>query len=454
MPLVNFSDTVIAPATCEGMGAISVLRISGKSAFAIASKFMHPAKAFQNIKPRQAYMLEIKDGKKFIDQAVVLFFKAPKSYTGEDMAEIFCHGSPYILRKVISLAISSGARQAEPGEFTLRAFVNGKMDLAQAEAINDLILSENEAAHEAAARQLKGHISSVIRNIRKELIDRLSEIEVRIDDPDEEIEKLEIKKFLRRLATVKEKMVKLAASFEKGRLIKNGIRVSIIGAANSGKSSLFNALLGYNRAIVTHTPGTTTDVIEEKIILGSLPFIFADTAGINSKTADIVEREGIMRAKRIFHKSDILIWVKDISTPFTEADNEIKGLIATLKNVRIIKVLNKSDLPQKFRSKDWDIVTSCKTGRGIEKIKKVLIEKQEEVFSTRSSAVITSMRHCQSLKNASSEIGHLIDEAKNGGLDIMAERLRGACAYLGEITGEITSEELLQNIFSKFCVGK
>lgn len=458
LDMLHLADTIIAPATCEGTGAISILRLSGPAAFETAFKFLEPKKAFPNVKPKLAYMLRITDEKgEFVDQAVVLFHRKPKSYTGEDMVEILCHGSPYILRKTLQLAAAGGARYASPGEFTLRAFLNGKMDLTQAEAVNDLILSENELSHKSAVRQLEGSVKNAVNAVKSGLVDLLSEIEARIDDSEEITGEMDFEETAAKLSDLNSRLFELAGSFEKGKFVKNGIRVSIVGPANAGKSSLLNSLLGYERAIVTPRAGTTTDVIEEKIELFSLPFVFSDTAGMNPKNPDIVEKEGIARTKERIKMADIIVRIKDASVPFGGPDAEIEKVIreTARPGTEIINALNKTDLPKKFSRKGWFEI-SCKTGKGLQTLKRVLAEKQKRVFGCQSSAVITSERHCQALRNAGDEISRLKSAAgrKNFTPEKMAENLKTAINHLSGITGEFTNEDLLANIFSRFCVGK
>ncbi|MCK5582780.1 MAG: tRNA uridine-5-carboxymethylaminomethyl(34) synthesis GTPase MnmE, partial [Elusimicrobiales bacterium] len=385
--------------------------------------------------------------------------KAPKSYTGDNTVEIFCHGSPFIIRTILALAIKNGAKEAAPGEFTMRAFMNGKMDLTQAEAVNDLIHSESSSSHSSAISHLRGEISVQIKNIKSGILNLLSAIEVRLDDSEEEIAEIDFNEFLRKTKKITLPLKTLADSFEKGRFIKNGFKTSIIGIPNSGKSSLLNALLGYNRAIVTKISGTTTDTIEEKINFSGISFIFTDTAGIKTNTKNPIEKEGILRAIDFIKTSDILIWVMDYSKKPCANEKEVARQIKKYlddKKTQLIKVFNKSDLKHARPPEKGVLSISCKTNSGIDKLKKLIVKRQETIFSGQSSAIVTSMRHYQALNNCLTEMKlfQKMIENKNFHLELAAEHLKSALNELSDILGETNSQELLSNIFSKFCVGK
>ncbi|MCK5356917.1 MAG: tRNA uridine-5-carboxymethylaminomethyl(34) synthesis GTPase MnmE, partial [Elusimicrobiales bacterium] len=390
-----------------GFGAISIIRLSGKNAFSIASKFLYPKNSFINPKTKQTHILKVMENGKLIDQVVSIFYKTPKSYTGDNTVEIFCHGSPFIIRKILTLAIKNGAKEAAPGEFTMRAFINGKMDLTQAEAVNDLILSENSASHGLAVSQLRGEISVQIKKIRSEILNLLSESEVRLDDNDEEMPKIDLRDFIQKTKKITTATQTLAESFEKGKFIKNGFKTSIIGVPNSGKSSLLNAILGYKRAIVTKISGTTTDSIEEKIDFSGISFIFTDMAGIKTDTKNPIEKEGISRAIDFIKTSDILILVMDYSKKPCKNDKEVETQIKKYlnkKKTRLIKVFNKSDLKHERPMEKGVLSISCKTNSGIDKLKKLIVKSQETIFSGQSSAIVTSMRHYQALNNSLAEM--------------------------------------------------
>lgn len=468
----DINQTIVAMSSAPGYGAIAIIRISGKNAFEISSKFLKPSFVFKNAKPNHTFVLNVIEGTNIIDKVIVVLYLGPKSYTGEDMVEIFCHGSPYIIRKILTLAIKNGARQAAPGEFTMRAFLNGKLDLIQAEAINDLILSENEAAHKAAINQLEGSVTKRIAGIKNEIINLLVEVEARLDDSDEEIPEIDSTKFQAQIKKIASDIKKLSDSFEHGKYIKQGIKVSIVGAPNSGKSSLLNALLGYKRAIVSDIAGTTRDTIEEKITISGFSVIFIDTAGINRHTCNPLEKEGMRRTIKAIKSCDVLLWVQDSSKPVDDSDEFISECIKknagspqhpllkspqtvgkTSTPTRIITVINKIDLkPKRPIPSGKNIVhTSCKTQEGIEKLKEMIVQIQENICISESSAVITSARHFQALTNALKE---LTAASKQVQIELIAEHLRASLKELAEIIGETTSEQILSNIFEKFCIGK
>ena len=460
MLIPDTTRTIVAPASAPGNGAIAVVRLSGPAAFSVAKAFLKPVKAFDNPKTRFAYMLKAHEDGGLLDQTVTLLYPSPKSYTGEHMVEIFCHGSPYIISRIVNLAIKHGAAEAQPGEFTFRAFINGKLDLAQAEAVNDLILSESAAAHRAAITQIEGGVSRHIRKLRLELIALLSELEVRLDDSYEELPALDISSFREKTSRLAREIKELADGFEKGRCFKHGIRVAIAGAPNSGKSSLLNSLLGYKRAIVAPSAGTTRDTIEEKLMISGFSVIFTDTAGINPGTSDPVEKEGVKRTLKALKTADMILWVQDMAQSAGAADRRVQKAVAVnaRRGTGVINVFNKSDLPPK-RSPEataGGIRLSCKTGCGIENLKKLLVKEQEKFFSDENSAVITSARHFQALLNSYKELEKLenIESGKNFPFELAAEHLKGALGELAAILGETTSEDILTNIFRHFCVGK
>jgi len=449
----------VAPASAPGT-ALTVVRLSGTEAFRIAAEFLKPSSIFKEPKPKFAYLLKAEENGRLLDKTVVVLYRAPASYTGEDMVEISCHGSPYIVAKLLSLAITGGAREARPGEFTLRAFMNGKLDLAQAEAVNDLIISESEASHRAAITQVEGAVSGRVRQLRGALVTMLSELEVRLDDSYSEFQELDIGAFTKRAAAAAGKIKTLADSFKEGRHLKHGIRVTIAGAPNSGKSSLLNRLLGDPRAIVSPKAGTTRDTIEAKLTLSGFTVIFTDTAGINLRTRDPIEREGMRRSLKAVKTADIIIWVRDLSKKPSPADRKIGETIRRWAppGNDLIKVFNKSDLsPARTREERAEgTAVSCKTGSGIEFLKRLLVREERKAFSAGSSSVITSARHYSALLGAHKELLQieLLKARPVFPFELAAEHLRGALAALADILGETTSEEILNNIFNNFCVGK
>ncbi len=458
MKLPDTGDTIAAQCTPSGNGALAVIRLSGPAAFRISSAFLSPAPV--KTVHRAASLLAIKDGTSLVDRAVVIFYRAPGSYTGEDTVEISCHGSPYIIRVILNLAVQNGARMAEPGEFTLRAFLNGKLDLAQAEAVGALIEAGSAGAHRAAIAQVEGGISARIRAIKSAIIDLLAEIEARLDDSYEEIQELGIKDFSARAAAARGLALALAAGFEAGRGIKEGVKVVIAGAPNSGKSSLLNALLGYDRAMVSRQAGTTRDTLEEKIELDGFSVIFTDTAGLNSAASSRLEHEGMRRAAKAIAGADAIILVKDASIDETRSDIRAEKETARLaaKGSKTIRVLNKADLPEKKSRLSGTpcLRVSAKTGAGLGRLRALLVAEQKKVFRDGAQAVVTSARHFAALTSAARELAELsaVIRKKQPPLEIAAEHLRGALDALSSILGETTPDEVLGSIFGNFCVGK
>jgi len=453
---------MVAPASAPGGGALAVIRISGPGAFRAAAAFLRPVSFCENPKERSVRLMRAEDGGELLDRPMAVFYRAPKSYTGENMAEVFCHGSPYIVSRMLKLAMDGGAREARPGEFTLRAFLNGKLDLAQAEAVNDLIISEGGSAHRAAITQLEGGISRGVRKARAGLIKLLGELEVRLDDPYGEIPALAARSFLSRAGNIAAGLKELADSFEKGRRLKHGIRVTIAGAPNSGKSSLLNRLAGRDRSIVSPCAGTTRDTVEEAAELAGLAVIFTDTAGINPGTKDAVEREGMRRSLAAMGSADIILWVRDGSLENSEADLLVERAIErrAAPGADLIKVFNKSDLRAARPRKELreGLSVSCRTGKGLTELKRLLAGEEKKMLSAESSCVVTSARHYSALTAANKELSRLADlgkgEPEGFPLELAAEHLRGALNSLAEIIGETTPEEVLAGIFRNFCVGK
>jgi tRNA modification GTPase len=473
MLIPDLTQTIVAPASAPGRGAIAVIRLSGPAAHKTAAAFLRPLSAFRKFRTGSTYLLKAEENGKLLDKTVAIFYRAPKSYTGDDMVEVFCHGSPYIVSRLLRLSIANGAREAAPGEFTLRAFMNGKLDLAQAEAVNDLITSESETSHRAAITQVEGEISRRISKLREQLANLLSELEVRLDDPYEELPLLDSGDFIRRIAAAAAKIKTLADSFGHGRYLKHGLRVTIAGAPNSGKSSLLNRVTGRDRAIVSNKAGTTRDTIEERIDLSGFTVIFTDTAGINPATADAVEREGMRRSLKALKTADIILWVRDISKKDSPADRRTACAIehGAAPGTELIKVFNKSDLPPARTPGETagGISISCRTGRGVDALKRLLVGEEKKMFSAEASSVITSARHYSALLNAHGQLERLLNLGSGDAinlktpakkevcafpLELAAEHVRGALNALAEILGETTSDEILGRIFEKFCVGK
>ncbi|OGS12442.1 MAG: tRNA uridine-5-carboxymethylaminomethyl(34) synthesis GTPase MnmE [Elusimicrobia bacterium RIFOXYA2_FULL_58_8] len=455
MHLPDTERTIVALATPPGAAALAIIRLSGPAAFSTAAKFMGPP--LTTPAHRLARLLDIRDGSRLIDRAVTVFFKAPASYTGQDTVEITCHGSPYITRTILNLAIRSGASLAAPGEFTLRAFINGKLDLAQAEAVGSLVAAGSEAAHRAALAQVQGEMSRKIRALKQAALHLLAGVEARLDDSHEEITPVKLSAFLRESGKLKKETLDLAAGFEAGRGIREGIRVVITGAPNSGKSSLLNSLLGYDRAIVSTSAGTTRDTLEAKLEIGGFTVIFTDTAGLNAAARHPLETEGIRRAITAISQADIILLLKDCSTPRTASDTLAQRRAGELAapGAALIKVITKTDLPAKTRAAGG-IKTSCRNGTGLDALRRALVARQKKAFRDGAQAPVIFARHFEALRAAAGELGKLqaLMKQRTPPLELAAEHLRGTLNALGTILGETAPEEILSDIFKNFCVGK
>lgn len=471
---VNNLDTIVALATPPGTGAIAVIRLSGPDAISLAQRLFVSIhnKKLSDQKSHTAHLGHIVENQKPIDEVLALLYKGPTSYTGEDVVEFSCHGSPYIQQKIITLALQNGCRAAKAGEFTLRAFVNGKMDLSQAEAVADLIASDSQAAHQVAMQQMRGGFSKEIQNLRQELLNFASLIELELDFSEEDVEFADRSAFeslLERLQTV---LKRLVDSFAIGNVIKHGIPVAIVGAPNVGKSTLLNALLNEERAIVSDIAGTTRDTVEDEISLGGLNFRFIDTAGIRS-TEDTVERIGIARTFEKIGQARVIIYLTEAAEFLVDAD-QIAQNLRSLKEEHpqkpLIIVANKidqiddkaseklksilknttADLPQTI-----GIGMNAKSKSGVVELEKGLLEFVNTGALKSDQSIVTNSRHYDALLKALEEITKVREgmEANLSG-DLLAIDIRQALYHLGEITGEITNDELLGNIFANFCIGK
>ena len=449
-------DTIVALATPQGVGAIAVIRLSGKEAITICNK-VFKGKDLTRQESHTIHFGTIRDGDTVIDEVLVSLFVAPKSYTKENVVEISTHGSGYIVSEVIKLLLKNGARLAQPGEFTKRAFVNGKFDLAQAEAVADLIHSESEAAHRAAMNQMRGGFSGKIKALREQLIHFASMIELELDFVEEDVE-FASRDDLRKLINDLQKVIgDLIASFALGNVIKTGIPTVIAGKPNAGKSTLLNTLLNEEKAIVSDIPGTTRDFIEDEINIEGVPFRFIDTAGIREAT-DKIEALGVERTHAQMQKASLIIYLFDLGQ---ETMTEIQRDINKLENLGVpfIKVGNKLDQAQPElleQLQDRDIIfISASEKQHIEDLKtKILNAVNIDQFKT-GNTMVTNIRHYDSLVNtqkALDDVLHAVDAGMTG--DLLALDIRNSLHHLGEITGEITTDDLLGNIFSKFCIGK
>ncbi|WP_457640658.1 tRNA uridine-5-carboxymethylaminomethyl(34) synthesis GTPase MnmE [Persephonella sp.] len=449
-------DTIVASATPLIPSAVSIIRISGDQALNIGRKLFQLS---ETIKERRVYFGKIRDrAGNVIDEGLFVYFKAPRSFTGEDVVEIQPHGSIPVVKKIIEEAISLGARFAEPGEFTKRAFLNGKIDLTQAEAIADLIEAKSEKASRAAVNILEGKLSQKVRNLREKLLNLVSLIEAELNFP-EDVEEIDFKIIEESLKDVLKEIENLMRTYKKGELIREGIKLAIVGKPNVGKSSLFNALVGYERAIVSEYRGTTRDFIEESLSIKGIPVRLLDTAGIRD-TQDKIEKIGIQKAKEKIEEADIILFVFDLSEGLTDEDLKIYNEI---KDKDPIVVGNKSDLVDKkevdnFTKKYYfkSIITvSSKNQENLDQLEEEIFQKLG-LIEESSSDIYINLRHYKALEKAKNVLENLIQNA--GKLkdlkEILMLEINEAEKYLEEITGEITTEDVLGNIFSRFCIGK
>ena len=446
------SETICALATATG-GAIGIIRISGPQTLEILSRVF--SKNLTQAQPNTIHYGHIKNRQEIIDEVLVSVFRAPHSYTGEESAEISCHGSRYILSKVLSLLIANGCRQAGPGEFTQRAYLNGKMDLSQAEAVADLIASTNQATHQMAMSQLRGHFSSKLAQLREQLLKLTSLLELELDFSDhEDLEFADRSELMELTKTINNHIIHLAKSFETGQALKQGIPVAIVGKTNVGKSTLLNRLLKDDRAIVSDIHGTTRDTIEDTIDIKGVTFRFIDTAGIR-QTQDEVEQIGITRTYAAIEKASIVLWLID-EEPSTKEINDISQRTGKKK---LIVIKNKADKASNnsYELLNFPFITiSAKYGTGIEKLEQAIYDAANIPTLTENDIIVTNARHYDALVRAHDSIQRVIDglEMQLSG-DLLSEDLRQALDTLSEITGgQITPNEVLGNIFKNFCVGK
>lgn len=491
MNLANLSkqDTIIAPATAPGMGAIAVIRISGPESINITDQFFYSfkkGKKLKDVKSHTANFGEIKFGDEIIDEVLVNVFHDGKSFTGEETIEISCHGSTYITQTIIQLFIDAGLRPADAGEFTMRAYRNGKFDLSQAEAVADLIHSTSKASSQLALSQLKGGIGSEIEKLREKLLNFASLIELELDFSEEDVEFADRTEFINLVKSIQALIAKLMSSFALGNAIKNGVPVAIVGAPNVGKSTLLNVLLEEDRAIVSEIAGTTRDTIEDELNIGGITYRFIDTAGIR-KTEDIIENKGIEKTFQKMDLARVIIQVFDVSsTTKAEVEKRTESLKLKYPSQELIIVLNKVDLIQKdieintldakrnelndmLGEQETDYIfnwkfgienvsfipISAKSERGIQKIKEALTDLIDLETLNTGDIIISNARHYNSLKESNESLDNALTALETGlPSDLLAIDIRAALHSLGSITGQITTEDLLRNIFGKFCIGK
>ncbi len=453
--LSGWDDTIAAIATPPGIGAIGVLRLSGKDSFQIIQQ-LFPSKNLQLQKANTLHVGYLKEGENILDEVVISLFKKPHSYTGEDVIEISCHGSPYVQQEVLEALIRHGARLAKPGEFTQRAFLNKKLDLAQAEAVADLIESNTKASQNAAINNMRGGFSKVLHGLREELIQFSSLMELELDFGEEDVEFADRGKFAELINRIDKAVHSLLESFKLGNVIKNGVSVAIVGKPNAGKSTLLNTLLNENRAIVSDIAGTTRDTIEEVININGILFRLIDTAGIREHSQDIIENMGVVKSKEKIKQADIVLYLFDVNEIEKEELKKIVGEIKTV-NPKVMIVANKADVLQLSQVTPFadEIFISAKEGEGIDELKNTLFALAGGEGIQNEHVIITNARHYAAL----AEIAKSIQEIKKGLAnqltgDFLAIDINRCLHYLGEITGEITNEDRLDYIFSKFCIGK
>lgn len=462
-------DTICAIATAQG-GAIGSIRVSGPEAITITGRIFTPAKSGKLLSEQKPYTLtfgRIYNGEEMIDEVLVSLFRAPHSYTGEDSTEITCHGSSYILQQVMQLLIKNGCRMAQPGEYTQRAFLNGKMDLSQAEAVADLIASSSAATHRLALSQMRGGFSKELTTLREKLLNFTSMIELELDFSEEDVEFAD-RSALRRLADeIEEVIARLANSFSVGNVIKNGVPVAIIGETNAGKSTLLNVLLNEDKAIVSDIHGTTRDVIEDTVNIGGITFRFIDTAGIR-ETSDTIESLGIERTFQKLDQAEIVLWMIDSADAISQltllSDKilprcEHKQLILVFNKVELINETQKNELVSQFSehigSEIESIFISAKQRLHTDELQQRLVAAAHLPTVTQNDVIVTNIRHYEALTRALDAI-HRVQEGLDVNIsgDFLSQDIRECIFHLSDIAGEVTNDMVLQNIFAHFCIGK
>ncbi|MFZ6024525.1 MAG: tRNA uridine-5-carboxymethylaminomethyl(34) synthesis GTPase MnmE [Bacteroidota bacterium] len=456
--LSGWDDTIVALATPQGIGAIGVIRVSGKETFNILNR-LFPSRDLHTQPSHTIQVGFLKEGEQVLDEVVLSLFKAPRSYTGEDIIEISCHGSPFIQEQVIKAISRLGARMAKPGEFTQRAFLNGKLDLTQAESVADLIASNTEASRKTALHNMRGGFSSDLKQLREQLIRFSAMIELELDFSQEDVEfadRTALKQLIDELDGSVQQLIK---SFSLGNVIRNGVQVAIIGKPNAGKSTLLNALLNENRAIVSDIAGTTRDTIEEVININGILFRLVDTAGIREHTSDIIEQIGVEKSLEKMNASDIVLYLFDVNqTPLEELNTFEETL--RQKNIQYLLVANKTDMAQPATIQAIThlplvIFISAKTDTGIDILKQALTQKAINGDVNTEATIVTNARHYDALLKllqSLADVRNGMNEQIPG--DLLALDIRQCLHYLGLITGEITNKDQLDFIFSKFCIGK
>lgn len=460
-----FDDTITALATPHGSGAIAVIRLSGPKAIEIVeqnffSKALKP-KSLSGKKSHTAHFGIIAENGLIIDEVLVTVFRQPNSYTGQESVEVSCHGSVFIQQQLLQLFLKRGARMANPGEFTLRAFMNGKFDLSQAEAVADLIASNSGLSHQIAMQQMRGGFSDKIKILRDHLISFASLIELELDFSEEDVEFANREDLMKLVQTITGIISKLISSFEVGNVIKNGVPVAIVGKPNAGKSTLLNVLLEDDRAIVSEIPGTTRDTIEDEMVIDGVMFRFIDTAGIRT-TTDVIEQIGVNKAFEMIRKSAIVIYLFDVhELSAGDLRTELQTIKEHIANSQLLVVGNKMDtedvneLREEYKESGEIIYISAKNEKNIAELKSRLVMLFDARTVSTTETVVTNARHAASLNSANEALHKVMEGLKNNiAGDLLALEIRYALNELGNITGEVTNEDLLSSIFTKFCIGK
>lgn len=453
-------DTIAAISTPRGEGGIGIVRISGNNALDILEKIFKPksGKAIKGLRNYSINYGHIFDGKTLVDEVLVSIMKAPNTYTREDIVEINCHGGFVITEKVLEVVLKNGARIAEIGEFTRRAFLNGRIDLTQAEAVIDLIHGKTEKSVSLSLNQLRGDLKEQIEHLKKLVLDVAAHINVVLDYPEEGIDDPLPEHLVENLQEVLDTTNRLIRSYDKGKMIKEGIKTAIVGKPNVGKSSILNSVLKEERAIVTHVAGTTRDVIEEVVNLKGIPLVLVDTAGIR-KTDDLVENIGVEKSKKLIESADLILFVVDGSRPLDEEDMKIHEAI---KAEKVIGILNKIDIKEDIdlspltKISKWLEISAIKN-QGIDEMEEEIYRHiiDENIEDSSQKITITNVRHKSALEKTKQSIENIFETIESGlPMDLMAVDIKGALDSLSEVTGEISSEDLLDHIFSNFCVGK
>lgn len=451
--MYSINETIAAIATPPGEGAIGIIRLSGGEAITIADKIFAGKKLAAQVS-HTLHFGRIVDGTETIDEVVVSLYKGPKSYTGEDVVEISCHGSQYVLERILDLCLRNGAHVAKAGEFTQRAYLNGKMDLAQAEAVADLIASQTEAARKAAVHNLRGGFSSELKDLREQLITFSALLELELDFSEEDVEFADRTRFYELISTLTDATERLINSFSLGNVIKKGVSVAIIGKPNAGKSTLLNALLNEERAIVSDIAGTTRDSIEEVLNINGILFRLIDTAGIREHTADIVETMGVQRSRDIMKRADVVVYLYDVNSETPEAVAE-QETVFKQEGLKYILVANKTDLVSEKEKDANTLYISAKHNGNVQELKQRLYNLVVDGKVSAEGTIVTNARHHSSLQEVLKSLYDIktgLDNNITG--DLVALDVRRCLHYLGEITGQVTTEDKLDYIFSKFCIGK